>query len=174
MTAIAAKKDGNFITLAADSMVSSNNVKSLSEGVQVSKLIQHNGMIIGSSGRCYEGTLMEIFSQNHKPSKPERLSVIEFLMEFGDWVQRKDKNYKPENQFLIAFSGALYLVTGGLDVYEVNQYEAIGSGRDFVNAALYLGKTPKEAVEVACKLSVYCLEPVVEKRIEVNEHHPPS
>lgn len=33
---------------------------------------------------------------------------------------------------------------------------AIGSGRDFAMAAMYLGKTAVEAVEIACHLDVYC------------------
>lgn len=33
---------------------------------------------------------------------------------------------------------------------------AIGSGREFARAAMYLGKTAREAVEVACALSTGC------------------
>ena len=33
---------------------------------------------------------------------------------------------------------------------------AIGTGRDFALAAMYLGKTAKEAVEVACALQIHC------------------
>jgi hypothetical protein len=37
-----------------------------------------------------------------------------------------------------------------------DEFSAWGSGRDFAIAALYLGKTAREAVEVACALSIGC------------------
>lgn len=37
-----------------------------------------------------------------------------------------------------------------------DKFHAIGSGRDFALAALHLGHTAREAVEVACKYDVYC------------------
>jgi hypothetical protein len=37
-----------------------------------------------------------------------------------------------------------------------HQIYAIGSGADFALAAMHLGKTAVEAVELACKLSVWC------------------
>lgn len=36
------------------------------------------------------------------------------------------------------------------------QQMAIGCGRDFAMAAMYLGKNAKEAVEVACALDAFC------------------
>lgn len=37
-----------------------------------------------------------------------------------------------------------------------DKFHAIGSGRDFAIAALHLGHSAREAVEVACKYDVYC------------------
>lgn len=37
-----------------------------------------------------------------------------------------------------------------------SKHAAIGSGRDFAMAAMHLGKTSKEAVEVACALDAFC------------------
>lgn len=36
------------------------------------------------------------------------------------------------------------------------KFTAIGSGRDFAIAAMHLGKTAGEAIEVACKFDIYC------------------
>ena len=47
-------------------------------------------------------------------------------------------------------------------VHEISDYIAIGAGEQFANAALYLGHTPKEAVKVACDLSCYVSEPIIE------------
>lgn len=47
-------------------------------------------------------------------------------------------------------------------VCQIKDYVAIGAGDDFATAALYLGHTPREAVEVACNLSCYVAGPIVE------------
>jgi len=46
-------------------------------------------------------------------------------------------------------------------VQRVEKFEAIGAGSDFALAALFLGKDSREAVEVACQLSIYCEEPII-------------
>ena len=40
--------------------------------------------------------------------------------------------------------------------YVVDKFFAMGSGRDYAMAAMFLGKTAPEAVEVACHFDVYC------------------
>lgn len=162
MTVIAARKTDEAIIFAADSLISDGYVRSTDADMLHSKLFEQNGMVIGTTGRCYEGTLMELFSRNHKPAEANRLSVIDFLVEFREWVRKKDSGYTPDNGFLIAYGGRLFCVCGGLEVYEVPQFESIGAGKDFAKAALYLGHTPRAAVEVACKLSLHCSEPITE------------
>lgn len=162
MTVIAARKTPEAIIFAADTMISDGFNKLTSSDLMHSKLFQQNGMIIGCTGECYEGTLMELFSRNHKPVDSTRLGIIDFLVEFREWIRKKEGGYTPKNGFLIAFEHKLFSVYGGLDVYEVREFETIGSGQDFAKAALYLGHTPREAVEVACKLSLYCSEPITE------------
>ena len=49
-----------------------------------------------------------------------------------------------------------------MHIEEINDYAAIGAGRDYAYAALYLGHEPKEAVKVACDLSCYVSEPIIE------------
>lgn len=48
-----------------------------------------------------------------------------------------------------------------MHVEEIDDFAAIGAGRDFSYAALYLGATPEEAVKVACELSCKVSEPIV-------------
>lgn len=43
-------------------------------------------------------------------------------------------------------------------------FHAIGSGRDYAIAAMHLGKTAREAVELACLYDVYTAAPVTELR----------
>lgn len=162
MTVIAARKTAEEIIFAADTLISDGYIKSTPSDIIHSKLFQQNDMVIGTTGDCYEGTMMELFSRNHKPVDSSRLGVIDFLVEFREWVRKKESGYSPKNGFLIAFDHKLFRVYGGLEVYEVQEFDAIGAGRDFAKAALHLGHTPHEAVEVACKLSLYCSEPITD------------
>ena len=76
MTVIAASKTSSAIIFAADTQVTDRLYsKTTSSDIIHSKLFQQNGMIIGSTGDCYEGTLMELFSRNHQPIDTDRLSV---------------------------------------------------------------------------------------------------
>ncbi|MGB3297427.1 MAG: hypothetical protein WBA76_04095 [Phormidesmis sp.] len=167
MTVIAARKTSEAIIFAADTQITEGLSKSSGTDILHSKLFQQNGMIIGSTGDCYESTFMELFSRNHKPVDTNRLSMIDFLVEFREWIRKKESGYTPGNGFLIAFEKKLFRVCAGLDVYEVSEFEAIGSGQDFAKAALHLGHTPREAVEVACKLSLFCSEPITEMTVSL-------
>ena len=162
MTVIAARKTSDSITFAADTLISDGFVKATSSDLIFSKLFEQNDMVIGTTGDCFEGTLMELFSRNHKPVDATRMSVIDFLVEFREWARKKEGGFSPHNGFLISYRFKLFRVVAGLDVYEVKEFEAIGAGQDFAKAAMHLGHSPREAVEVACKLSLYCSEPITE------------
>lgn len=53
-------------------------------------------------------------------------------------------------------SKALYYWDGPVPVELEDAFIAIGSGSDFATAAMYLGKSAREAVEVACRFSTCC------------------
>ncbi len=127
-----------------------------------SKLFQQNGMIIGLTGLTCEGSLMQIFSRNHKPAAATMDGVMDFLFEFDDWVRKRDSSLRPENHYLIALDGHLFRSYGGINVFEVSEFAAIGAGEEFAITAMHLHKTPREAVVVACELSVWCGEPIAE------------
>ncbi|MEM7064409.1 MAG: hypothetical protein AAF572_14740 [Cyanobacteria bacterium P01_B01_bin.77] len=167
MTVIAARKTKDAITFASDSILVAGYLKATDKEVIYNKLFQQNEMVIGSTGTGYEGTMMELFSRNHRPVDGSRLSVIDFFVEFREWINKRDTGHSPENDYLIAYDKKLFRTYGGLDIYEVPEFEAVGAGEDFAKAALHLGHTPREAVEVACKLSIYCSEPISEITVEL-------
>ncbi|MDV3352154.1 hypothetical protein D0962_02975 [Leptolyngbyaceae cyanobacterium CCMR0082] len=167
MTVIAARKTKDVITFASDSILVAGYLKATDKEVIYNKLFQQNDMVIGSTGTGYEGTMMELFSRNHRPVDGSRLAVIDFFVEFREWINKRDSSHSPENDYLIAYDQKLFRTYGGLDIYEVPEFEAVGAGEDFAKAALHLGHSPREAVEVACKLSIYCSEPISEITIEI-------
>jgi ATP-dependent protease HslVU (ClpYQ) peptidase subunit len=67
---------------------------------------------------------------------------------------------KLENSaFLVAYKQKVFFIDNYF-VQEINDYYAIGVGMDYALAALYLGASVKEAIEVACHLSIFCEKPV--------------
>ncbi|MEL6939694.1 MAG: hypothetical protein AAFO84_10935 [Cyanobacteria bacterium J06598_1] len=169
MTVIAARKTSDAIVFAADTLISDGFSKVTSSELIFAKLFEQNEMVIGTTGDCYEGTMMELFSRNHKPVNSTRLGMIDFLVEFKEWIRKKEGGYSPKNGFLIAFDQKLFRIVQGLDVYEIHEFDAIGAGQDFAKAALHLGHTPNEAVKVACKLSLYCSEPITEISVPLSD-----
>lgn len=72
--------------------------------------------------------------------------------DFPTWDEEK------EASFLVIYNDgrvAAYESTP-IPLWMEERFHAIGSGREFALAAMYLGKTAKQAVEVACALDAYC------------------
>lgn len=160
MTVVAVRKYSERIEIAADSIIVTGS-RIISNGTQENaKLFSQNGLIIGGTGSCSENTMIQLFTRNHKPTTANVEAVLDFFLEFEDWVRKRDNNFKSENHYLIVFDSKIFRTYGGLNIFEVPEFDAIGAGEDFALAALHLGKSPAEAVTVACELSVWCNLPV--------------
>jgi ATP-dependent protease HslVU (ClpYQ) peptidase subunit len=159
MSVVAVKVYDNRIEMAADSIIVCGSRQELFYGKHT-KLNQINDMVIGSSGLCEESGLMWLYAKNHRPIAATERDVLEFFTEFVDW--KKDKGSAPtlNNQYLLIFENKAFFIHNFL-VLEVDKYSAIGAGADYALAALYLDKSPAEAVKVSCDLSCYVSEPIV-------------
>jgi len=61
----------------------------------------------------------------------------------------------PDGNALIALAGRIYTVGWEFSVTPVGEFGAIGSGSPYANTAMHLGKTAKQAVEIATELDMY-------------------
>ncbi|MEG1044799.1 MAG: hypothetical protein RSF81_08530 [Oscillospiraceae bacterium] len=164
MSVVCAKVYKDKIKMAADSIVVRGYSKD-TKGDFV-KLQKINEMIIGSSGNCDECSIMWQYMKTHKPAKSDERAVLDFIIEFSRWKRDLTGDNSLINAYILAFDGKLFFIQG-MFVNEIKDYCAIGAGEDFANAALYLGHTPREAVKVACELSCYVAEPIVEEEITI-------
>jgi len=146
------------IEIASDSIIVTGWTQSKSNN-DYSKLIQVNGMTIGSVGVCSESSMFQIFCKTHRPKEADADSMLDFLSEFLDWKKKKTDSYELTNQYIIVYKSKAFLAYGFF-VDEIKTYEAIGAGMDYALASLYLGNTVDKSVQVACELSVYCEMPV--------------
>lgn len=97
-------------------------------------------------------TLKEDYYAGYSGELGESLRMFE-------WLQAPDEMSRPRNtkcNFLfLTVSGRLYMADSPdpQQWYEVDgPYAAIGSGSPFAMAAMLAGKTPTEAVKIACKM----------------------
>ncbi|MBR6649296.1 MAG: hypothetical protein IKL29_07960 [Bacteroidaceae bacterium] len=158
MSVVAAKVTKDKIQMAADSIL----VKGWSKrNANFAKIAEINGMILGGVGIAQETSLMWHYMQTHKPASASEKDVLAFIVEFSQWKAGTTGNSQVDNCYLLAYQGHLFEIEH-MFVFEIKDYVAIGAGDDFANAALYLGHTPREAVKVACELSCYVSEPIIE------------
>lgn len=158
MSVVAAKVLEDKVVMAADSIL----VKGCSKrNSNFAKIAGINGMIVGGVGYAQEISLMWHYMQTHKPASPTEKDVLSFIVEFSQWKQGAVGNSQVENSYLLIYQGHLFEIEY-MFVHEISDYIAIGAGEQFANAALYLGHTPREAVKVACDLSCYVSEPIIE------------
>lgn len=125
-------------TLAADRLAAYGGMTN-----EVTKIHRVNGVLVGGSGD------------------------LPFVLEMIEWVRagRKPEDFPPAQRSKDDWQPLLVIeVDGTTSLYErtpypvrnKNKHVAIGSGREFARAAMHLGRTAREAVEVACALSIEC------------------
>lgn len=158
MSVIAAKVYDKEVIMAADSILVKGSSKRNSNFTKILKL---NDMIMGSTGFAEEISFMWHYMETHKPASATEKDILDFFAEFSQWKANKGGRNGIENTYLMIFDGHLFEIEYML-VYEIKDYSAVGAGEDFANAALYLGHSPREAVKVACDLSCYVCEPIIE------------
>ena len=163
MSVVAAKVYDNRIVMAADSILVKGWSKSTNGNF--AKINQINGMIVGGTGNAKELSLLWHFMRTHKPAGNTEKEILGYIVEFSKWKQDLIGEGGISNTYLLAYDGHLFEVED-MFVYEIKNYDAVGAGEDFANAALHLGHSPKEAVKVACELSCYVAEPIITYEME--------
>jgi len=163
MSVVTVKVTDEFIDVAADSILVYEDTKRTDSNFN--KLIQIGEIIIGSTGSAQEASLFMKFCEEHETPKATEKGVLDFLCDFKTWQSKYLEPSNIENEYIIVIKDKAF-VTTGLFVEEVKNYAAIGAGQDFALAALYLDHSAKEAVKVACDLSCYVSEPIIEFSIK--------
>lgn len=169
MSVVCAKILGNRIELSADSIM----VYGYSKDTRniFSKVNEANGMIMGAVGLCRETSFMWHYMQTNKPADATDRAVLEFMISFAKWKKDLTNDSSVENDYMLIFGNKIFQIEG-LFVYSMGNegdFGSIGAGRDFANTALKLGKSPSEAVKIACELSCYVAEPILNKTIVITK-----
>ena len=161
MSVVAARKYPDKLVFASDSIRVSGHLKETSRvtGGEQGKLFEVNNMIIGSVGYVMELSFMQIFARNHRPAAATVEAVLDFIVEFYAWAKSKDDGFGRKNEYLFGIEGNIFRIIDSYLVEKLSEFGAIGAGEHFALTAMYLDKTPEEAVEIANELCVYCSGP---------------
>jgi len=162
MSVVACRIDDKGYSIAADSIMVRGWTQDKGKKSTMSKLFEVDSLIVGGVGTVEEISLLQIFASTHQIAHETEAAVLEFISEFSDWKKKKMDKAGIENAYLIGMGKSIFSVNGW-NVMRIITHDAIGAGMDFALAALHLGHTPKEAVQVATELSVLCEGPIQAK-----------
>lgn len=176
MSVVAARRYPDRIVFAADSIRVSGTLRENSRitGSERGKLFEVNQLVIGAVGLVMELSFMQIFARNHKPAAPTVEAVLDFIVEFYSWSASKDNSFAKRNEYLIGIEGEVFRVCDSYLVERINEFSAIGAGEHFALTAMYLDKTPEEAVNIANELCLYCSGPTYTIVKPFDRHNPTS
>lgn len=140
-------------SLVADKLVTDNHgLKST-----VTKIFRENGNLVGFSGEAW--LAQEFRAWVRDGGNPEKYPA---KMKEGSGTG-----------LVISSSRQIRIYEGGPYPIEMEQkYHAIGSGRDFAIAAMYLGKTAREAIAVAHQFNTGTGSAVDELRFQYDRVDP--
>jgi ATP-dependent protease HslVU (ClpYQ) peptidase subunit len=160
MSVIATRVYGDRIEIAADSQVTYGATMQTDQNVKL--FTTDTGITVGGVGTMQELALLKIFMKTHFPAAPTEDAMTDFIHEFRQWLL-ENAEINPEfddNEYHIIYDGKAFTVHR-YNIREIFEFDAVGAGMDYALTALYLGRSPAEAVRVACELNIFCSLPVV-------------
>lgn len=91
-------------------------------------------------------------------SGPHSQAILAWFLRGRDpdkWPKKPEECDSTATAIFVTKDGVFGYACGYSEIYE-DKFVAFGCGRDYAMAAMYLGKSAREAVEVACALDINC------------------
>lgn len=164
MTVIAVRKTKKFIELAADGQTSWGGYKypkADNSDKQVSaqgKIFHYNEITMGCAGSTSHIGLLRLFTKSHQPKDAEVDYVLEWWLEFREWMQKKAQVQPADISLcgIMVFKKRIFSFLAALEVEEIKDFDALGSGMFLAIGAMEVGADAKKAVKIACKYVQGC------------------
>jgi ATP-dependent protease HslVU (ClpYQ) peptidase subunit len=164
MTVIACKVSKGFIEIASDSQTTwgqnkyPTRDKSDKHISANGKVFSVNGITVGCAGNCAHIGLFQNFCKTHSPKEMSSDSIIDWIIEFKDWVNDKTKIAFDEISLhgIIVKDGKAFTFFDHLESYEIKDFFAVGSGMFLAIGAMDSGADVTQAVKTAMKYDLFC------------------
>lgn len=165
MTVVACKVTETNIQIASDSQTTwgdnkmpthypdQRNIKT--EG----KLFTINtDTVIGCAGRCSHITLLQMYCRGHLPVEMTNDRIFDWFADFKKWanVEAQVKYEDLSIHGIIVKDKKAFTFYDDLEVREITDFSAVGSGMFLAIGVLDLGADVEAAVNVAIKYDLYC------------------
>lgn len=167
MSVVAVRVTETGYTMCADSIMVYGWTQRKGDDIAKPKIVEVNGVVLGSVGLCSESVLLSVFLKTHKPESSIG-GIAEMMAEFSVWKKsRTDRVVADDCVYFFGLEDKVYKFSNWC-IREVPTYDAIGAGQDFALAVMAAGGTPKKGVEMAIELSPFCEAPVytIKKRFK--------
>lgn len=166
MTTIAARVAGDKVKIAWDAQVTYGSRAEYG----INKVVKINDQFaVGIAGVLRYANIVHRASVNKVHPfdlKQSDFDGYAYLLDevIPEWMKavKKEKANLPDEESeipwgvaLVALGGKIYSIGHDFSVSPVEDYAALGSGGSFAMTALHLGKTAKQAVEIASQLDIF-------------------
>lgn len=164
MSVIAVKRTNGIIEIAGDTQSTWGSYKFQKEDptdkqVKASgKIFQVNGMTVGCAGSLNHIGLLRLYCKTNRPKESEQDDVLEWFIAFKEWALKKAQVAFNDVSIhgLLILDGKVYSFFDFIEVHEIKDFAAVGSGMWLSLGAMEVGATAEEAVKIAIKYNLYC------------------
>jgi len=159
MSVVITKVYNGNITMAADTAVTTFGgctVYTSKEG----KIIDTPELIVGVVGSAEHITILKAFFSKYKMSDPTYLGIYEAMKEYYTYLIDLPINMEDdESKFHLVYRGRAWVIEGLL-VEPIEEYHAMGCGKDTAWGALDAGASVRDAVTITCRHNQHCEMPM--------------
>lgn len=168
MSVVATRVYNDRIEIAADSQITHGMTQITGNDVKL--FATELGLTVGGVGTMQEVSLFKIFLRTRVPSSATEDGILDLMHDFHVWLNDHAEAVDPEDAsyYHIIYDGKAFSVQR-YSVAQITTFDAIGTGMDYALTAMELDRSPLDAVKIACKLNIFCSEPVSNLIIPTNE-----
>lgn len=160
MSVVATRVYADRIEIAADSQITWGMTQTSDYNVKL--FATELGITVGGCGPMQDISLFKIFLRTRVPSSATEDGIIDLMHEFNQWLNDHAEVSTPDEEdaaYHLIYDRKAFAIQR-YNVREITSFDAIGAGMDYALTAMELDRSPQDAVKIACKLNIFCAEPV--------------
>ena len=159
MTVLIAQNTKDKIILAADTGLFrfSSQIHCSNHKMQY-KILTVNDITFSSCGRYAEQINFGIFCLIRKPESANILGIQRFFIDFGKWLREQclsERGDLQNNYFFVFDKKLFHFQDAGIQEILEDDYTTDGAGYKEAYMAMYLSKSPKEAIDLTVQMNVW-------------------
>ena len=156
MTVLALKNYEDKIEIAADSgtFYGQDGAK---ENGSIKIVSPKENFHFAATGWVSEKNLFELFCLKNEPEANTRHAILRYFSDFIHWKKQFTDKLEQNCHYFIIYETLCYQIQGGFDIESIptGSFRALGAGMQEAKCAMYLGRSPYEAVELCLKLNAW-------------------